>query len=148
MRQATIRTLASDYTAAWNSLDPDRMAAHFSAEGSLTINGGTPAVGRAAISQAAADYMSSFPDMHLTMDSVTATSEGAVYYWTFVGTNTGPGGTGRPVKFSGYEEWTLTPEGLIATSLGHYDAADYARQVGTDSTTAPATISEPLAPGS
>ena len=39
-------------------------------------------------------------------------------------------GTGRPVKIGGYEEWTIGADGLIAASLGHYDAADRDRQVG------------------
>ena len=51
------------------------------------------------------------------------------------GTNTGPGGTGRPVRISGYEEWTFGPDGLVARSLGHFDAAEYQRQV--DGTPAP-----------
>jgi len=29
----------------------------------------------------------------------------------------------------GYEEWTMDDDGLIAASLGHYDAAEYARQL-------------------
>ena len=37
------------YTAAWCSQDPERVAAFFSPGGSLTINGGAPAIGRAAI---------------------------------------------------------------------------------------------------
>ena len=37
--------------------------------------------------------------------------------------------TGRLVRFSGYEEWTLSENGLIARSLGHFDAEDYARQL-------------------
>jgi len=50
------------------------------------------------------------------------------FHWTFTGTNTGPGGTGKAVHISGYEEWTID-DGLIARSLGHYDAAEYARQL-------------------
>jgi hypothetical protein len=52
------------------------------------------------------------------------------YRWTLTGTNTGPGGTGRKVRISGYEEWTIESDGLIARSLGHFDAADYDRQLG------------------
>jgi hypothetical protein len=33
------------------------------------------------------------------------------------------------VRFSGYEEWTFTADGLVAASLGHFDAAEYARQL-------------------
>ncbi len=51
------------------------------------------------------------------------------FHWTFTGTNTGPGGTGKKVRVSGFEEWTLDDHGLIAASKGHYDAAEYARQL-------------------
>ena len=52
------------------------------------------------------------------------------FHWNFTGTNTGPGGTGRPVRISGYEEWTMGAGGLITQSLGHYDSADWDRQLG------------------
>ena len=55
--------------------------------------------------------------------------ERAEYHWTLVGTNTGPGGTGQSVRISGFEEWTLGEGGLIAASLGHFDQADYERQL-------------------
>jgi hypothetical protein len=29
----------------------------------------------------------------------------------------------------GYEEWTIGADGLIAASSGHYDQAEYARQL-------------------
>jgi hypothetical protein len=29
----------------------------------------------------------------------------------------------------GYEEWTIAPDGLIAESHGHYDQAEYDRQL-------------------
>ena len=40
---------AEDSTAAWCSQDPSRVAAHYTLDGSLAINGGAPAVGRDAI---------------------------------------------------------------------------------------------------
>ena len=52
-----------------------------------------------------------------------------LYHWTFVGTNTGPGGTGNRVRISGYEDWKIGPDGLIADSKGRYDAQDWDRQV-------------------
>ena len=48
-----LRRFAEDYTAAWCSMDPVRVAAHFAPNGSLTINGGTPAMGRDAITATA-----------------------------------------------------------------------------------------------
>ena len=120
---------ARRYTAAWCSQDPASVAAFFSADGSLTINLGTPSVGREAITEAARGFMDAFPDLVVTMDGIAREGEGAVYRWTLIGTNTGPGGTGRSVRISGYEEWTLGADGLIARSSGHFDEGDYQRQL-------------------
>jgi uncharacterized protein (TIGR02246 family) len=125
-----VAAMATSYTAAWCSQDPTSVAAHFSEEGSLTINDGTPAVGRAAITESARAFMTSLPDMVVAMDSLRVDGRSARYYWTLTGTNTGPGGTGRAVRVSGLEEWTLDDADRIVRSLGHFDAAEYARQIG------------------
>ncbi len=129
MEQAGLRDFGERYTAAWRSQDPARVAAFFSAEGSLAINGGAPAIGREAIGKVAEGFMAAFPDLVLSMDDVRMKGHRALYRWTFVGTNTGPGGTGRRVRFSGFEEWEMGADGLIAASVGHFDEADYRRQL-------------------
>jgi hypothetical protein len=98
--------------------------------------------------------MRAFPDMVVTMDDVSRDSDGTKFHWTLTGTNTGPGGTGKRVRISGYELWQLDngaggsratwmgkPErvdeqggdsingGLIAESKGHFDSAEYQRQL-------------------
>jgi hypothetical protein len=125
-----LREFAARYTAAWCSQVPPRVASFFARNGSLTVNGGTPAVGRDAISGVAQGFMTAFPDLRVLMDEVIDLGEQAIYRWTLTGTHSGPGGTGRPVRISGYEEWRLSPEGLIAESRGSFDAADYQRQLG------------------
>jgi hypothetical protein len=125
-----LRKFAEQYTEAWCSQEPERVAAHFAADGSLTINEGEPAVGRAAITEAARSFMLAFPDMRVLMDDLRAGDEGTRFHWTLVGTNTGLGGSGNTVRISGFEEWTLTDDGrLIARSLGFFDEADYERQL-------------------
>jgi len=125
----TLRDFATRYTAAWCSEDPARVASFFSPDGSLKVNDSAPAVGRAAIADVARSFMTALPDMQVLMDDVSGDSRTAIYRWTLVGTNTGPGGTGRAVRVSGFEEWQLDAEGLIAESLGHFDAAEYQRQL-------------------
>jgi nuclear transport factor 2 (NTF2) superfamily protein len=117
------------YTAAWNSKQPEQMASFYAEDGTLTVNGGVPAVGRKQIAASAQSYMEAFPDMVLTMDSVTAEENTFRYYWTFIGTNTGPGGTGNNVNFSGFEEWTMNDQGLVQKSMGSYDVEDYRKQL-------------------
>ena len=124
-----LRDFARRYTEAWCSHDPARVAENYAPDGSLTINDGAPSVGRAAITEAARSFMVAFPDMQVVMDGLLAQGGNAEYRWTLVGTNTGPGGTGRRVRISGFEEWTIGDDGLIATSLGHYDQAEYDRQL-------------------
>lgn len=127
----SLETFAARYTAAWCSQRAADVAAFFAERGSLTINGGPPAVGHAAITAAAQGFMSAFPDMVVAMDGVAADADRAVYRWTLTGTHTGPGGSGRAVRISGYEEWRLGADGLIAESQGHFDQADYDRQLAT-----------------
>jgi len=125
MTNDDLHDFARRYTEAWCSGDPARVAEHYSPEGSLTINDGPPSVGREAITDAARAFMEAFPAMQVLMDDL----RGAEYHWTLVGANTGPGGTGNRVRISGYEEWTIGDDGLIAASLGHFDEAEYARQI-------------------
>ncbi len=124
-----MKSFATRYTAAWCSQDPASVAAFFAENGSLKINDGAPSVGRAAITEAARGFMSAFPDMVVEMDGLERRGDGYIYRWTLTGTNTGPGGTGNKVRISGYEEWTIGADGLVAASLGHFDAADYDRQL-------------------
>jgi hypothetical protein len=105
------------------------VAENYAPDGSLTINDGPPSVGRAAITEAARSFMVAFPDMQVLMDDLAVLGGKAEYRWTLVGTNTGPGGTGRRVRISGFEEWTIGDDGLIAASLGHYDQVEYDRQL-------------------
>jgi predicted ester cyclase len=128
----SLRDFAERYTAAWCSQDPARVASHFASNGSLKVNENEPAVGRAAITEVAQGFMSAFPDMKVLMDDLVVHEDGAVYHWTLVGTNTGPGGTGRRVRISGFEEWTIGSDGLIGESLGHFDSDDYQRQLDGD----------------
>jgi predicted ester cyclase len=74
--------------------------------------------------------MTAFPDLQLLLDDILMQGDRAVYHWTFIGTNTGPGGSGHGVRFSGFEVWKFGEDGLIAESQGHFDAAAYQRQLG------------------
>ena len=159
--RAELEKFAMSYAKAWCSQHPEKVAAFFAERGSISINNGPPAVGRAAIAREAQAFMTTFPDMVVTMDDVTPESPvggrsscDAVFDWTLTGTNTGPGGTGKRVRISGCElwkidngaggsraTWTGKPErvgeqggesinnGLIAESKGHFDSAEYERQL-------------------
>ena len=108
LEAAWLRDFAKRYTGAWCSHSASSVAAFF------------------ALTQG---FMTAFPDMQLLMDGAVIQGGSAVYHWTFIGTNTGPGGTGHRVRFSGYEVWKFGEDGLIAESQGHFDAAAYQRQL-------------------
>jgi hypothetical protein len=125
---AELRDFAERYTSAWCSQQPGRVGAFFAPNGTLSVNG-VPAMGRDAITEVARGFMTVFPDMLLTMDGAAISGDSATYHWTLDGSNTGPGGTGKRVRISGYEVWTFGPDGLVAGSQGHFDEAEYKRQL-------------------
>jgi hypothetical protein len=121
-------SFATRYAAAWSGRDPVRFGEFYEENGSLVVNGAASA-GRAAIVATARSYMEAFPDMVVRLDSLREERGTTVFHWTWTGTNTGPGGTGRAVHLSGQERWTFGPNGLIMRSDGHFDDAEYQRQL-------------------
>ncbi len=134
MPQDNIRMFAADYAKAWSSKNAASVAAHFAEDGSLNINGGPLSVGRKAITADAQGFMTAFPDMVVTMDSIHMNGSQPVFHWTLSGTNTGPNGTGKAVRFSGYEEWTMSADGLIRKSLGHFSQVELDEQLKNGAT--------------
>jgi uncharacterized protein (TIGR02246 family) len=120
---------ATRYAAAWSSQDPARLASFYAEGGTLVVNGGPASTGRDAIAATAGSFMTAFPDMVVSLDRLDIAGDHPVFRWIWTGTNTGPGGTGKFVRMTGHEEWTLDANGLIAKSEGHYDEAEYQRQL-------------------
>ncbi|HEY2472303.1 MAG TPA: ester cyclase [Terracidiphilus sp.] len=127
--QSSLQELADRYTAAWCGQEPAEVASFFAPDGSLTINHGAPSAGRIAITEVARSFMTAFPDLRVAMDRLIFSGERVEYHWTLTGTNTGPGGSGRRVRVSGFESWKINSGGLIVDSQGHFDASDYDRQI-------------------
>jgi hypothetical protein len=121
---------AKSYAQAWGSQKPGFVALFYAEDGSLNINSGTPAAGRAAITQSAKAFMDAFPDdMIVAFDKIVKTPKGIEFHWTLTGTNTGLNGTGKKVNISGFELWELDDNGLIKESKGTFDAEEYSRQI-------------------
>jgi SnoaL-like polyketide cyclase len=123
--EARIREFALSYTDAWCSHDPTRVADHFVPGGTIAINGGAPT----EVTEVARSFIDAFPDIQVMMDDVVVNDGTVEYHWTFTGTNTGPGGTGKAVRITGLEEWTLGNDGLVIESRGSYDQDEYDRQL-------------------
>jgi len=128
MNNGDLTNFATRYAAAWSSKDPVKFAAFYGENGSLIVNGAA-SVGRPAITATARAYMTAFPDMVVKLDSLRQENDQTIFYWTWTGTNTGPGGTGRSVNLRGYERWSFGEDGLIAKSDGHFDNDEYQRQL-------------------
>ena len=118
-----IERLARTYTDAWCSRDPARVAGHYVPGGTIAINGGDAA----GIAEVAEAFIVAFPDIEVFMDDLVIREDGIVEYrWIFTGTSAE---TGKSVRVPGFEEWRIAPDGLIAESRGHYDQAEYDRQL-------------------
>ena len=125
-------SFATRYAAAWSGKDPVKFGEFYEETGSLIVNG-SASVGRTAIVETARSYMAAFPDMVVRLDSLREEPGATVFHWTWTGTNTGPGGTGKAVHLTGYERWTLGTTGLITKSDGHFDNDEYQRQLKGES---------------
>ena len=86
-------------------------------------------MGRKAVESAAQSFMTAYPDLVVKFDRLEPQGDRVLYHWTFTGTNTVPSGTGNRVRISGFEDWKIGSDGLIADSKGHCDAQDWDRQV-------------------
>lgn len=126
---ARIRDLLQRYTAAWCGRNPAAVAAFYSPGGSLSVNGGAPAVGRNAIAEVAQGFMTAFPDLEVSMDGILIRGGRAIYRWTLTGTHTAPGGAGSRVRISGFEVQQIDAGGLISESRGYFDSSAYQQQL-------------------
>ena len=70
MSDPELEKFAKRYAKAWCSRNPESVAAFFAENGSISINNGPPAVGRAAIAKEAEAFMTTFPDMVVTFDKL------------------------------------------------------------------------------
>ncbi|HJY52577.1 MAG TPA: ester cyclase [Candidatus Udaeobacter sp.] len=106
-----LQKFAQHYAKAWCSQDPKKVAAFFAENGSISINNGLPAVERVPIASEAQASTTTFPDMIVTFDKLEPRGDATAFHLTLAGTNTGPGGTGKRVRISGYELWKIDNAG-------------------------------------
>jgi hypothetical protein len=117
-----IEQLARTYTEAWCSHDVSRIASHYAPGGAIVFNGRE----RVGIEAVANYFVAAFPDGEISMDNLVFKEDSVEYHWTLTGTRAE---TSNRVRISGYEDWTVGADGLIAESRRHYDEAEYERQL-------------------
>jgi hypothetical protein len=134
LKKFDLEVFAKSYAQVWCSQRPNFVSSFFAEDGVLQINDGTPAKGTEAITNVAKSFMETFPDMMVSMDSLTSNQDKTKFHWTLTGTNNGTNATGNKVRISGYEEWLINDEGLIQESKGYFDEDYYKQQLdnGTD----------------
>ncbi len=127
LEPADVRDVARRYADAWCSHDPAKVAGHYVPGGTIAINGSEPA----EITEVARGFFAAFPDIEVFVDDVIAKGDTVEFHWVFTGTSSE---TGKWVRIPGFEEWTLSDDGLVAASEGHYDQAEYDRQLANGAT--------------
>jgi hypothetical protein len=117
-----LNDFAKRYAEAWCSHNPESVAAFFAKDALLTVNEGplTPPL------EVAREFMRDFPDMIVTLDKLERREGRTAFHWTLTATYAG---TGKRIRISGYELWSIDNDRLISESKGHFDAAEYERQL-------------------
>ena len=128
-RKFDLALFAHSYAQAWSGIRPEFVAMYFSENGSLRVNDGEPAIGRAEITKVAKSFMTKFPDMIVHFDSLAQKASGTEFHWTLTGTDADPAGKGNKVKVSGLEVWQMSDDGLVQKSQGHFPSEEYNRQL-------------------
>jgi uncharacterized protein (TIGR02246 family) len=84
----TVETLIDDYSAAWASHDPDRIAAFHAQDGVFELHSGSagPVRGRTAIRDAFAAFLAQFPDLEFVERELHSADWGWAVRWTMSGT--------------------------------------------------------------
>lgn len=121
-----VHALIQKHISAWCSKSPEGVAASYTEDAVFSINRGDPMIGHQDIAEMVKGFCDEFPDVVLALDHSFVAGDHAVYVWTFTGTHHE---SGKSVKFQGWEEWELTDEPRVKSSLGWYDAEDYERQM-------------------
>lgn len=121
-----LNNLARDYAIAWSSGDAAAVAEFFAPDCQMIMNRGAPLQGRAAIAEMARGYQADFPDLELRCDMLRWAGSHAIFVWTLEGHHAQ---TGNLVVTRGWEEWELTADHKVQSSLGWFDAEDLQRQI-------------------
>ncbi|WP_299075681.1 nuclear transport factor 2 family protein [uncultured Ruegeria sp.] len=121
-----LNNLARDYAIAWSSGDADAVASFYAHDGQIAINRGEPIQGHAAIAEMARGFYSEFPDLEVRCDMLRWAGSHAIFVWTLEGHHSE---TGNHVIARGWEEWELTPDHKVQSSLGWFDEEDYQSQI-------------------
>tara|TARA_R110002110_G_scaffold40156_10_gene128705 strand:+ start:2088 stop:2453 length:366 start_codon:yes stop_codon:yes gene_type:complete len=118
--------MAMEHAAAWNAGDADKIAGLFAKNGSITVNGGEPHVGRAEIGGNALELLATFPGLVVRCHETRHAGDRAVFIWTLEGNHAK---TGNFVSLPGWHEWELDGDMRVKHCRGFFDVGDFERQI-------------------
>ncbi|WP_422079586.1 ester cyclase [Ulvibacterium sp.] len=79
-------------------------------------------------------FFTAFPDLKITLDTLTINNNKAFLEWTSSGTNTGIYGevapTGKKVKMKGFSHLHFTDDGVLSREDVYYNELDLLQQLG------------------
>jgi steroid delta-isomerase-like uncharacterized protein len=120
---------------AWNSHDPDAVAAVFATDAVIRDVGSPDAVrGRDAIRERAADLLAAFPDLHLRQLDLVVGEDANADRWEATGTHSGPflgmEPTGARIQVEGATFSRFGPDGLVVEDVNFWDVGALLGQLG------------------
>ena len=122
--------IAESWISAWNSHDPDKLAAIFTPDimyedvPFASVNHGS-----AELRKFAASEFDGSPDLHVELGSSSIQGNHGIIEWTFSGTDKGIFKTGKKFSVRGVSIMTMK-NGKISRNVDYYDAATVMKQLG------------------
>jgi steroid delta-isomerase-like uncharacterized protein len=130
-----MKELVERLVESWNLHDPDAVAQCYAPDAvSRDITLSEPLHGRGAIRNAAAMYMTAFPDIHFDIRRIACDGDLICEEWRATGTHEGDlmglQPTGRKGSTLGCNVIQVRDDGLIRSETTYWDAAGLYRQLG------------------
>jgi steroid delta-isomerase-like uncharacterized protein len=127
---AAAESIATKWSAAWNSHDPAKIVALFAGDGVYEdVPFGSTNRGTAALRKYAEDYFAAVPDMKTVVTGSSLKSGSGYVEWVFSGTDVGLYKTGKTFSVRGVSI-IAAKNGKITRDRDYYDLAALMKQVG------------------
>jgi len=122
--------VAQRWANAWNSHDPDAVAALFTRDALFEdVPFGVMAHGTEEIRAVASSFFTVVPDLHISVVNSSVNGGRAMIEWVFSGTDQGVYGTGKTFAFRGATVLELRGN-RISRDSDYWDLATLLRQIG------------------
>ena len=118
-----IKELVTQLVAAWNSHDPERVAAFYTEDCyGLDVAIARPQIGREGVERMFEAYYHAFPDLEIIPDDVIVAGDHVALFWTASATHNGPilniPASGRPSSARGVNRLVLQ-DGKVMRDADH-----------------------------